>query len=63
METIFLGRQVYDSLIRNCPNWMELRWREYSCQWHLNGVRVKGSKAQIENLKCQLRSIGVTIID
>lgn len=52
--TMLLTRRQYDYLVKNCPNWMELRWGEYSRQWFIGGVQVSGTPAQMENLKAQL---------
>ena len=54
MNSVFLNRFQYDYLVQNCPNWMELHWKEYSKQWGIGGVIVAGSESAIENLKYQL---------
>ena len=54
MSEIFLSRRQYDYLIGQCPDWMKRRWNEMSHQWSLGGVLVRGSRDQIENLRCQL---------
>lgn len=51
---LFLNRRQYDHLATHCANWMELRWSEYTRNWNLGGVTVRGTEAAIENLRHQL---------
>lgn len=54
MESITLSRSEYDTLVTDCPNWVEANWPRFSKQWGLVGVTLTGKPSDVENLRCQL---------
>lgn len=51
METLFVTRGEYDSLVQHCQEWMLDNWHTFrAIAWTTSGCRVYGTPAQIDEL-------------